>query len=251
VYQLSRRRLLIGAGSGTLAVVLLGACGDDAEPPAGSTAPSEPDGAASPTEGGAAAGTAAWTRVDLGFVAAYVLVRGREAAVVDTGTAGSADAIGDSLRTAGSSWSAVRHVLLTHHHPDHAGGLPDVMAEAGEATGYVGEADLPRIDGPRRLTAVDDGAEVFGLQVVATPGHTAGHISLFDPATGVLVAGDALNNDSGELTGSNPQYTDDEEQARESVRKLAELQVRTIYVGHGAPVEDGAVEALRRLAAGG
>jgi glyoxylase-like metal-dependent hydrolase (beta-lactamase superfamily II) len=248
VYQLSRRRFLVAAGGGTVAVVLLGGCGDDADQPAGPAQESEPAGAASPSEGRSPEGAATWTRVDLGFVAAYVLVRGREAAVVDTGTPGSADAIGESLRGAGSSWSAVRHVLLTHHHPDHAGGLPDVMRQAGAATGYVGEADLPRVDGPRPMQAADDGAEIFGLQVVATPGHTAGHISLFDPATGVLVAGDALNNDSGELTGSNPQFTADAGQARESVRKLAALQVRTIYVGHGDPVEAGAAEALRRLA---
>jgi glyoxylase-like metal-dependent hydrolase (beta-lactamase superfamily II) len=251
---ISRRRLLVGAGGGTVAVVLLAACGDDpAQPadPAGSAGPSEPAGAASPSAAGSPGGDAAWTRVDLGFVAAYVLVRGREAAVVDTGTPGSADAIGESLAGAGSSWSAVRHVLLTHHHPDHAGGMPEVMRQAGAATGYVGAADLPRVDVPRPMEVAADGAEIFGLQVVATPGHTAGHISLFDPATGVLVAGDALNNGSGGLTGSNPQYTEDAGQARESVRKLAALPVRTIYVGHGGPVLDGAAEALRRLARSG
>jgi len=244
VYRIGRRRFLIGAGGGAVAVVLLAACGDDAGQPARSPAPApaESDGGAPPAEG------AAWTRVDLGSVAAYVLVRGREAAVVDTGNPGSAGAIGDSLRTAGSSWSAVRHVVLTHHHPDHAGGLPDVLREAAGAAGYVGEADLPRVDGGRPMRVADDGAEIFGLQVVATPGHTAGHISLFDPATGVLVAGDALNNTTGTLSGSNPRFTEDAGQARESVRRLAALPVRTIYVGHGAPVEDGATEALRKLA---
>jgi len=244
---LSRRRLLTGAGRGAVAVVLLAACGDPAGPeeqeaPDGGTATSAPDSSGE--------ASAAWTRVDLGFVAAYVLVRGREAAVVDTGTPGSADAIGESLRGAGSSWSAVRHVVLTHHHDDHAGGFPAVMQRAGSATGYAGEADLPRIDGPRPMKPADDGADIFGLQVVATPGHTAGHISLFDPGTGVLVAGDALTNTAG-LAGSNPQFTADPAQAQESLRKLAALPIRTIYVGHGEPVEDGAADALRRLSQGG
>jgi glyoxylase-like metal-dependent hydrolase (beta-lactamase superfamily II) len=82
---------------------------------------------------------------------------------------------------------------------------------------------------------------------VATPGHTAGHISLFDPATGVLVAGDAMNNSDG-LAGSNPQYTADEAEAARSLRKLAALPVRTVYFGHGAPLEKDAAAALRRLA---
>ena len=248
---ISRRRLLTGAGHGTVAVVLLGAaaCSGDSGEPAG---PAGPAGAgdATPSAGSSPEGSGDWTRVDLGFVAAYVLVRGREAAVVDTGVAGSADAIGESLSGAGSSWPAVRHVLLTHYHQDHAGGVPDVMQRAESATGYAGDADLPRIDGPRPMEAAADGAEIFGLQVVATPGHTAGHISLFDPATGVLVAGDALTNTAG-LAGSNPQYTADAGQARESLRKLAALPVRTIYVGHGEAVQDGAAEALRRLAQGG
>jgi glyoxylase-like metal-dependent hydrolase (beta-lactamase superfamily II) len=246
---IGRRRLLIGAGRGAVAVVLLAAaaCSNDPAAPEGSDGPEGTD--ATPSPGSSAAGTAAWTRVDLGFVAAYVLVRGREAAVVDTGTPGSADAIGASLRGAGSSWSAVRHVLLTHHHDDHAGGAPDVLERAGAATGYAGEADVSRIDGPRPMAVAADGADVFGLRVVATPGHTAGHISLFDPATGVLVAGDALTNTAG-LAGSNPQFTADAAQAQESVRKLAALPVRTIYVGHGAPIETDAAAALRRLAQG-
>lgn len=43
-----------------------------------------------------------------------------------------------------------------------------------------------------RLQAVEDGAEVFGLRVVTTPGHTPGHIAVFDADSAVLAAGDAL-----------------------------------------------------------
>jgi glyoxylase-like metal-dependent hydrolase (beta-lactamase superfamily II) len=152
------------------------------------------------------------------------------------------------LDDAGPGWAGVRHVLLTHKHPDHTGSLGDVLAAADRATGYVGEADLAEVEAPRRLTAVRDGDEVFGLRVVATPGHTPGHVSLFDPTTRVLVAGDALANMRG-LTGSPPQYTEDQATADASVGTLAALEPATILVGHGAPVSDGAAQALRRLAA--
>jgi glyoxylase-like metal-dependent hydrolase (beta-lactamase superfamily II) len=99
------------------------------------------------------------------------------------------------------------------------------------------------------LRPLADGAEVFGLQVVATPGHTAGHICVFDPESGVLVAGDALTN-AGALNGSNPQFTEDPAAAAESVRALAALPVRTVLFGHGEPLESGAAAALARLAAG-
>ena len=78
---------------------------------------------------------------------------------------------------------------------------------------------------------------------------TAGHISVFDPATGVLAAGDALRTTDG-LVGSDPLYTADKAQAAASVRKLAALDVRVILPGHGAPLTTGAAEALAKLAAG-
>jgi glyoxylase-like metal-dependent hydrolase (beta-lactamase superfamily II) len=87
----------------------------------------------------------------------------------------------------------------------------------------------------------------LGLQIHTTPGHTAGHISIFDQDTGVLVAGDALTNE-GRLAGSNPQFTEDEAAAAASVLKMAKLAPRTILVGHGEPVTDGAADALEQLA---
>jgi glyoxylase-like metal-dependent hydrolase (beta-lactamase superfamily II) len=187
------------------------------------------------------------TRANLGFVSAYVLVRGRQAAVVDTGVAGSADAIGSALQSAGSSWDAVTDLVLTHHHGDHAGSLADVAARATKATVHAGEADIGRITSPRAIVAAADGSEIFGLQVVATPGHTLGHISVLDRATKVLVAGDALNNSAG-LTGSSPQNTADADQAKASVKKLAALDIAGILFGHGEPLTADASAVLRQYA---
>lgn len=236
------RRLLFTAGSGFLGVAVLNACSSSTtdSPPA----PAATSGAA-PT---AAEGTGRWERVNLSFVSAYLLVRGNEAAIVDLGTPGSGDAIGQALTAAGSGFAAVRHVILTHKHDDHAGGLGDVVSQAANAKFYVGEADVAGVTSDKQLTAVKDGDDVFGLRVVGTPGHTAGHVSIFDPSTGTLVAGDALNNNSG-LAGSDPQYTEDQAQAAASVKKLAGLDVRTILPGHGEPLTSGAADALRKLAA--
>jgi glyoxylase-like metal-dependent hydrolase (beta-lactamase superfamily II) len=55
-------------------------------------------------------------------------------------------------------------------------------------------------------------SEVFGLQITATPGHTKGHISVYDPLGSALIAGDALNNVGGTLTS----FTQDMLQATES-----------------------------------
>jgi glyoxylase-like metal-dependent hydrolase (beta-lactamase superfamily II) len=251
----SRRWLLVQAGRGGVGIAVLGcaACSSDDTRNAGAT----PGASSGPAESAAPVPSAplsratgeelAWSRVDLGFVSAYVLVRGREAAVVDTGIAGSADAIGAVLDSAGPGWAGVRHVVLTHKHGDHAGSIGEVLTNAPSATGYVGADDLAEVETPQPLSALRDGDEVFGLQIVATPGHTPGHLAVFDPDTRVLVAGDALTNPGG-LAGPDPQFTEDMAAATQSVRKLARLGPSTILVGHGDPVVDGAAGALQRVA---
>jgi len=187
-------------------------------------------------------------QVNLGFVNAYVLIRGKEAAVVDTGTAGNASKIADVVRTGGLSWDAVHHVILTHYHPDHIGSVGEVLAAAAKATAYAGAADIAQIKSPRPLKAVADNDEVFGLRVIATPGHTPGHVCVFDPAGSLLILGDAMNNTGNQLAGPNPQYTADMAQAHQSVKKLAKLKFQRAVFGHGDPIDKGASQAIAKLA---
>jgi glyoxylase-like metal-dependent hydrolase (beta-lactamase superfamily II) len=187
-------------------------------------------------------------QVNLGFVNAYVLVRGKEAAVVDTGTPGNAAKIADVVRSAGLSWDAVRHVILTHYHPDHIGSVGEVLAAAAKATAYAGAADIPQIQSPRPLKAVADNDEVFGLRMIATPGHTPGHICVFDPAGSLVILGDAMNNVGNQLSGPNPKYTADMGQAHQSVKKLAKLKFQRAMFGHGDPIDKGASQAIAKLA---
>ena len=202
---IDRRTFVTDLGRGAFAVAILGvaACAP-AAPSAGATATAPSGGASSPPGDGAspsgsasatastAAGALAWSRVNLGFVSAYLLVRGGEAALVDTGVENSADAIEAALGALSLGWPAVGHVILTHNHADHAGSAAVVLERAPDAMGYAGAEDIAGITVPRALTPVQDGDRVFDLQVVTTPGHTAGSISVLDPAGSVLVAGDAL-----------------------------------------------------------
>lgn len=261
--MLSRRAFLTDLGRGTVAISVVGivAC---APAPNGSSASSSADASATPeptpepTAGSSSSaattppsGTTAWERVNLGFVSAYILVRGGEAAIVDTGVSGSDGAIGDSLEAVGLAWDAVGHVILTHMHPDHAGSASAVMDLAAGATGYAGAEDLAAITSPRALTAVADGDSVFGLRIVATPGHTAGHIAVLDELGSFLVAGDALNTSSGSLTGSSPQFTADPVAAKASIAKMGALSFETLLVGHGEPILTRASAQVAALAAAG
>ena len=236
---MGRRWFLVQASKGVLGIAVLGlaaACSADDD--------DKTDVASSPGRSGSAAGLD-WWRVDFAYVSAYVLVRGREAALVDCGFGSRVDEIGAVLAAAGTGWDRVRHILITHAHGDHALGLNETTARAPGATVYAGAAE-PVI--PMQVRPVTDGDEVFGLQVVDTPGHTPGHIAIFDADSRVLVAGDALNSTIDGLTGPTPEFTPDMPTAEESVRKLAALKPQVILVGHGPPVQRDAAAQLRRLA---
>ncbi len=265
--RVSRRTFLRDFGQGTLAVAILGvgvvACASDEETdpttgsPTTSTGPTETQASTTQATTAAPPSTAepggaepvAWERVVLGGVSAYVLVRGGEALVVDTGNPGDAGAIAASLEGLGIGWGNVSHVVLTHLHRDHVGSLGDVMEAAPEAVGFAGEPDIPSIPSPRTLTPVGDGDTVFGLEIIATPGHTPGSIVVRDPVGGLLVAGDALRGENGGVVGASPRFSDDMDLANQSIKKLAELQFDTVVFGHGDPVVGGASEQVAALAA--
>jgi glyoxylase-like metal-dependent hydrolase (beta-lactamase superfamily II) len=266
--DMTRRTFLVNAGQGSIALAVLSVAGcaptaiassqpsratstdapEPASPGASASASAGASDGASDRPSGSGSGVA-WQRANLGFVSAYVLARAGEAAIVDTGVAGSEDAIGDALDAAGLGWDAVGHVILTHRHGDHAGSIDAVLAKAPGANAYAGAEDIPRITALKPITSVTDGDLVFGLRIVATPGHTLGHVAVLDEIGGLLVAGDALRTTGGTLGGSLPDFTEDAALAKASYTKLGALQYETLLVGHGEPILDGAAAQVAAFAA--
>jgi glyoxylase-like metal-dependent hydrolase (beta-lactamase superfamily II) len=270
--MIDRRAFLADLGKGAFAVALVGLAGCSPSvlaslaptaSPAGAGGPTPPPSDGSGSPGGGTAGPSegpprtpapgrSWARVNLGFVSAYLLVHDGEVAVVDTGVAGSADQIERVLTNLGLAWSGVGNVILTHWHNDHAGSIGEVMRRAAGATGWAGEPDIPRIGGsPRPLQVAAEGDTIFDLQVIETPGHTSGSISLLDASTGLLVAGDALRTTDGAPALPQGQFTLNEEEAKRSVVKLGKLDFETLLVGHGDPIEVGAAAMVEALGAAG
>ena len=253
--QLSRRTFLVDVGRGAFAIAVVGLAGCTL----GGTLRRDP----STVPGGMA-----WHRLSLhdGFVSAYILVRSGEAAIVDVGGmdpegGSSTDDILAALEAMGLGWGNVGHVILTHYHLDHAGSAAEVLAAAPDAQGYAGAEDIPHfvaqgnagaeanqhIVVPRPLVPVVDGDSVFGLRIVATPGHTPGHIAVLDEALGVLVVGDALTTTDGRPSSYPIGSTEDIAEAHRSVAKLAALDFETLFVGHGEPIQSGAAALVREF----
>jgi glyoxylase-like metal-dependent hydrolase (beta-lactamase superfamily II) len=177
-------------------------------------------------------------------VRAYVLVRGDEAVLVDALTPGNAGLIGAALAAAGLRWDALRHVILTHAHPDHAGSAADVLALAPGATAWIAAAEAPLVALPRPPRTLADGAEVAGLRIVATPGHSPGHVCVLDPAGSTAVLGDAAHHVGGELGLIGPPFTQDVARAAAGLARLATLGFQRALFAHGPPLESGAAATL-------
>jgi glyoxylase-like metal-dependent hydrolase (beta-lactamase superfamily II) len=177
--------------------------------------------------------------------------------LVDVGLAGQFDQVEANLAAAGFDWSDVRGVVLTHQDGDHAGGLADVL-DRTDATVYAHAGCAPYVDGRKHPLKSPEGeryrpadvdvALVDGvafrttagpMDVVFTPGHTPGHISLHLPDAGVLLAADATVADEGGLAGPSEQYTLDTDEALDSLAKLSTLDFDRTLCHHGGLVEEG------------
>ena len=170
---------------------------------------------------------------------------------MDTGVAGSEDAIGDALGAAGLGWGDVGHVILTHKHQDHAGSAAAVLERSPDAMAYAGARGHPgdhRAAGahPGRATATRCSACASWPPPAIRPGTSP----CFDEAAGVLVAGDALRITDGAPTPPGGQFTEDADAAMASIAKLGALRFETLLVGHGEPIESGAAAMVRALAGG-
>ncbi|MDP9495185.1 MAG: MBL fold metallo-hydrolase [Actinomycetota bacterium] len=259
-YRLLNRRMAIAEmGKAGLAIAVFGAaaCSDEtADPDADSTDPAvgssaPPTSTTAPETATTTAVGSSFERVDLGFVSAYILYRAGEAALVDTGVEGSEGDIEAALAAIGLGWDAVGHVIVTHKHPDHQGGLGAIVALAPIAQVYAGADDIPAMDTVASPISVGDGERVFDLEIIETPGHTAGHISVLDTVAGILVTGDALNgvaSGGGGVAGPDSGFSEDMTAAIESVAKLAGFTYEVALFGHGPPVLVGASGMVNALA---
>ncbi|MCH7809224.1 MAG: MBL fold metallo-hydrolase [Chloroflexi bacterium] len=218
--------------------------------------------------------------VPLGYVNAFMLEEENGLTLIDAGLRGNERKLWKAVREIGRKPSDVHYILVTHHHADHVGSLAAVKKASG-AKAYVHPLDAPIVAGekPRpaanrasiigrlfgrmilRLPAnkpepvpadheINDGDELpigGGVRVIHTPGHTAGHVSFFvEGHGGVLFVGDAAANMMGRFGKPLLMFTEDMDEVKKSMRKLAALEFDTACFGHGRVLKGKANVAFRR-----
>lgn len=199
------------------------------------------------------------------------IVLGKQVCLVDTGTAGGEQAIVDYLMKLGKSPSDVSLIINTHEHPDHIGGnhffkmnSNCVFACHSEAAAWIENHDLQYdkrpIFGFHELAGnsvsikrkLQDGDVIdlgdTSLQVIFTPGHSPGSISLFCPQERTVIVGDAI-----QPVLDLPLYND-VAKARASLKRLAEFSgVERMYgsvsekVFIGSEIKDAFLASLAYL----
>lgn len=198
--------------------------------------------------------------------------------VIDMGTRQFVPAL---QRLSSQTHKPITQLWLTHAHTDHVGGVPAFHQAFPEARVGISDRDAALLRGDFSLQSSEPatpikggfakvpilidftfhpGTTMAGWQVVATPGHTPGSVSFYQPDTGSLVVGDAWQTHGGLAVSGDLRWrfpfpalaTWSPTLAVTSAQRLLDLHPQLLAVGHGnwlaAPVTKMA-RALKRAEA--
>lgn len=216
--------------------------------------------------------------VRLGVVNAFVIEDDSDLILIDTGYRRHARAVLRAVDQIGGGRKQLRHVVVTHSHPDHSGSLAAIkrltparayMHAADAALVRAGQSRRPWTPtpgllnwvvfqafvryAPRRIEPAEVEVEVSdgerlpwagGVRAIHVPGHCAGQIALlWERHGGVLFLGDAASN----LPALRLAFVHENlAEGLASLRKLATLRFEHACFGHGRPILGRADERFVR-----
>lgn len=214
-------------------------------------------------------------QISIGAVNAFI-IKDNGLTLIDTGYKNSTDKIFAAIKKGGENPNDIKRIILTHSHPDHAGSAADIKKRLGipvfehpeDATlteqGIGGrtmhlapgvmnwllynlfikriENKIDPLNIDEKLNDNDIIPVAGGIQVVHTPGHSAGHICLLVKNEGVLIAGDICANFGG--LAYSVVY-EDRALGVKSILKAAQLDFDKAVFGHGSLLKQGADKKLK------
>jgi glyoxylase-like metal-dependent hydrolase (beta-lactamase superfamily II) len=200
--------------------------------------------------------------VRLGLVNAYLVREDDDLTLVDTMLAGSANRI---TRAADACRAPIVRIVLTHAHGDHVGSLDALKRELPEAEVIISTRDARLLAKDMSLDpgepqeklrggypgaetkpdrTVDSGDRVGSLEVIATPGHTPGHVAFLDVRDRTIYCGDVFSTIGGVATSAKVKpviplalFTWHRPTELESARALRALEPARLAPGHGKVIE--------------
>lgn len=216
-----------------------------------------------------------------------ILKSDTETILVDCGTPGSVSKIKENALTQGVDIDNLTKVVITHQDLDHIGSLAEFKRKYHDVQILADIKERPYINGEKEFIKLQKQRETYDslpesqkemiralqqfyssyepvdideilhdhdifswcgdVEIVSTPGHTDGHICLYLYEFKTLIAGDALFVQDGELVISLPMYTLDFEQAKQSVRKLLDYDIKEIICYHGGIYKGDIKTALNKI----
>lgn len=214
----------------------------------------------------------------LRFVNCYLVREDDGWTLVDTIVGGQAQAI---IQEASRAGLPIVRIVLTHAHVDHVGSLDALHEALPQAVVAISERDAPFLSGDRYLRPnepqvklrggypirktkpgllLHEGDRVGSLEVIATPGHTPGHVAFLDTRDRTLLAGDAFQTLGGVAVSGTlkPLFplpalaTWHKGLSLQSARTLLALRPSLLAVGHGPllvdplPAMQRAIDVLER-----
>ena len=207
---------------------------------------------------------ARWSRV-------YLIV-GETLTLVDSGLPWHPGGILNYIRAIGRRPDELKHILVTHSHPDHVGGTLSLVNKTGAAIaahrsdarrdydnrlrlGYTGllapmPLSLPLLGRTGVSQLIEDGDTLplhGGIRVIHTPGHTRGSVCFLLEDSKALFSGDTIFSDGKRLSRSVPFPGYDRDSYIRSLKRLSEFEFEGVFGGHGSPMLQGGSHALGQL----
>lgn len=193
------------------------------------------------------------------FVYTYLIVSKDEVCLIDCGVSGSQDTIYQYMENLGINPERISMLILTHSHPDHIGSAPSIKGRSGcevfahpDEKPWIEDVELQYSERPvpnfhslvegsvkvdhvlneGDTICIGDDAE---FEVINTPGHSKGSISLYNPIDKVLISGDSVP-----LKGDLPIY-DDAKASFESIKSLRQMEIEILLSSWDKPKRGDAV----------
>lgn len=211
----------------------------------------------------------------------------REMILVDCGYPNFLSVIEEEAIIRGIDMQKLSKIIITHHDFDHMGSLAAFKRKYPSIKVVASINDKEYINGSKKSLRLQQAESIYdslpegekevaktfhsilesvepcdvdicvkdkdffdccgGIEIISTPGHMPGHISVYIKSSKTLIAGDALVIENNDIAVANPQYTLDIDKAKKSIAKLLDYEMDSIICYHGGVYDKDIKNSLRKI----